>query len=432
MKVKSKNQIDKSGAALSKGKGFRDEVEYIELEDVFDWYRMTHLEPLSKTTIDIQRILVDSGIGYYIAQRLKRKPQIIRKLKRLNVRLTQLQDIGGCRIVVKENRDVDLVLSLIKERLLENREIKIKETKETRGVKDYRERGRDETGYRSLHVILQRDGLSFELQVRSRLQHYWAESIERTSVIYGYHLKEGEGDPNVIQYFKKLSDAFYEIESGRNPSSSQKIEIDRLKTVCENIISRSDRYKVFDSIVNEWVINTLVDKETRSPNWLNNWILVFDWNGGNFVTLAKVSLDYEEAVRSYVSYENQYPAENGYEVVLVGSSDVATIRQTHSHYFGIEELDYILENLDESMLGFGKRFDVDIGERQILACMSRKRFWGGKTVTRDTLKNHLCKNVIGFDSSLQSLVDKGFVSRSSQNEGYSLVVGRKGDIERCM
>lgn len=101
MKVKSKNQIDKSGAALSKGKGFRDEVEYIELEDVFDWYRMTHLEPLSKTTIDIQRILVDSGIGYYIAQRLKRKPQIIRKLKRLNVRLTQLQDIGGCRIVVK-------------------------------------------------------------------------------------------------------------------------------------------------------------------------------------------------------------------------------------------------------------------------------------------------------------------------------------------
>ena len=84
------------------------------------------------------------------------------------------------------------------------------------------------------------------------------------------------------------------------------------------------------------------------------------------------------------------------------------------------------------MLSFGKRFDVNIGERQILACMSRKRFWGGKTVTRDTLKNHLCKNVIGFDSSLQSLVDKGFVSRSSQNEGYSLVVGRKGDIERCM
>ena len=255
---------------------------------------------------------------------------------------------------VKENRDVDLVLSLIKERLLENREIKIKETKETRGVKDYRERGRDETGYRSLHIILQRDGLSFELQVRSRLQHYWAKSIERTSVIYGYHLKEGEGDPNVIQYFKKLSDAFYEIESGRNPSSSQKIEIDRLKTVCENIISRSDRYKVFDSIVNEWVINTLVDKETRSPNWLNNWILVFDWNGGNFVTLAKVSLDYEEAVRSYVSYENQYPAENGYEVVLVGSSDVATIRQTHSHYFGIEELDYILKNWARSVCGRAK------------------------------------------------------------------------------
>ena len=100
MKI-TKSKIDKAGVALSKGE-FRSEEDLIELENIFDEYRKSHLQPLSETTIELQNWLNSYGASYYIAQRLKRKPQIIRKLNRLSVRLTQLQDIGGCRIIVEK------------------------------------------------------------------------------------------------------------------------------------------------------------------------------------------------------------------------------------------------------------------------------------------------------------------------------------------
>lgn len=158
----SKTKIDKSGLALAKSK-FRDEVEFIELEDVFDEYRKAHLKPLSETTLDIQRMLSNYGTDYYIAQRLKRKPQIVRKLNRLSVRLTQLQDIGGCRIIVPKNKDVDQIFTFLEGKAKTEAGFNIER------VTDYREKGRDDTGYRSLHVIMERDKLNLELQIRSRI-----------------------------------------------------------------------------------------------------------------------------------------------------------------------------------------------------------------------------------------------------------------------
>lgn len=421
----SRTKIDKSGLALSKGK-FKDEIEFIELEDAFDEYRKAHLKPLSETTLEIQRMLSNYGAKYYIAQRLKRKPQIVRKLNRLSVRLTQLQDIGGCRIIVQKNQDVDNIFAFLSEKARSEAGFKIER------VTDYREKGRDDTGYRSLHVIMERSDVLLELQIRSRIQHYWAESIERTSVIYGHYLKEKEGDPEVIDYFKHLSDVFYELEAGREPSIQQKLQIDSLRQKCEAIITASDKHKVFDSYVNEGVIKTLVEKEARNPSGLNNWILIFDWNQGAFVSWDIVGQDPSEAVSAYVRYENMYPADQGFEVVLIGSSEIATVRQTHSHYFGIETYTNILESLDSSIVGFTRKIDIDIGARQILACLHRRHFWGKKTVSEDTLKNHFCKGVITFDSSLQTLLDKSLMIRSALNSGYSLNVSKKPEIEQYL
>ncbi|OQS08531.1 (p)ppGpp synthetase [Chromobacterium violaceum] len=418
----SKSKIDKSGLALAKRK-YKDELELIELEEVFDEYRKAHLRPLSETTIEIQRMLTGYGSSYYIAQRLKRKPQIIRKLNRLSVRLTQLQDIGGCRIIVPKNRDVDEIFSFLKRKSVEEAGFVIEK------ATDYREKGRDDTGYRSLHVIMNRSDVKIELQVRSRIQHYWAESIERTSVIYGHYLKEKDGDPKVIDYFKGLSDIFYEIEAGREPSSAEKIKIDTLRQSCEQIIADSDRNNIFDSFVNEGVIKTLVEKESKRAKGLNNWILIFDWNQGAFVSWDIVGQDPDEAVSSYIYSENMYPAEDGFEVVLVGASEIMDVRQTHSHYFGIETYSNILESLDSSIVGFARKIDIDVGARQILACLYRKHFWGKKTVSENTLKNHFCSKVMTFDSSLESLIIKSLVIQSG---GYSLNISKKSEIEQYL
>lgn len=423
MSLPSKTKIDRAGLALAKNK-YRDDDEYFELEEVFDEYRKAHLQPLSETTLELQHLLTNYGAQYYIAQRLKRKPQIVRKLNRLSVRLTQLQDIGGCRIIVQKNSDVDRLHKYLIDRVASQNVFTIDRTT------DYRELGRDDTGYRSLHVILKRGGVHLELQIRSRIQHYWSESIERTSVIYGYHLKESEGDKRVIGYFKNLSDVFYEIEAGREPSLEKRLKVDELRGACEQIIQQSDRHKVFDSFVNEDIIRTLTEKESRNPEGLNNWILVFDWNAGAFVSWDIVSRHPGDAVETYIEYERMFPVESGYEVVLVGSSEVATVRQTHSHYFGIESYENILENLDTSIVGFSRKIDIDIGARQILATLHRRRFWGKKTVSADTLSNHFCKGVLTFESSLRSLQERQLVQVSPMNGGVSLNIQKKSEIEQ--
>jgi len=421
----SKTKIDKAGLALAKEK-YKDENDLLELEDVFDEYRKAHLQPLSETTIELQHLLTNYGSPYYIAQRLKRKPQIVRKLNRLSVRLTQLQDIGGCRIIVQKNTDVDHLLDYLKKRVSDQKVFTIDR------ITDYRERGRDDTGYRALHVILQRGGFHLELQIRSRIQHYWSESIERTSVIYGHHLKEKEGDPQVIRYFKRLSDVFFEIEASRKPGVAQRLEVDQLRTSCEQIILESDKHKIFDSFINEDIIKTLTEKESRNSSGLNNWILIFDWNAGSFVSWDIVGRNSDEAVEAYIQYENMFSAEAGYEVVLIGSSEISTVRQTHSHYFGIESYDSILESLDASTVGFARKIDIDIGARQILACMHRRHFWGKKTISEDTLKNHLCKGVLTFESSMKTLSEKKLILRSPLSSGVSLSIRAKAEIEQYL
>lgn len=419
----SNTRIDKAGEALSE-EIFKDEIELIEAEEYFNRYRQNHLQPLSETTLEIQNLLREYGTEFYIAQRLKRKPQILRKLKRLHVRLTQLQDIGGCRIIVPSNKDVDSLLKF----LIEKSKLEIGFEIIHKKIRDYREKGRDDTGYRALHLIIKRNNHNLELQIRSRIQHYWAESIERTSVIYGHHLKEKEGDTVVIEYFKHLSNVFYEIECGREPSSKQKIELDALRLDCEKIIKQADSHKIFDSYVNKGIIQTLVEKEKNNPSKLNNWILIFDWNTGNFVSWDVVAQNPEEAVAAYSQNETSYPSDQGFEVVLIGSSDIASVQKTHSHYFGIETYSNILETLDESIIGFAKNIDIDIGARQILAAMKRHKFWGTKTVTPDTLKNHFCSGIIEFDYSIKVLLDKELI-KLGKGKDFSLNISKKNEIE---
>ena len=297
---------------------------------------------------------------------------------------------------------------------------------------DYRERGRDDTGYRALHVILKRSGMHLELQIRSRIQHYWSESIERTSVIYGHHLKEKEGDPQVIQYFKTISDVFCEIEANRKPTITQRLAVDQLRSSCEQIIQGSDKHKIFDSFVNEDIIRTLTEKESRNSGRLNNWILIFNWNSGQFVSWDIVGRNSDEAVEAYIEYERMYSAEDGYEVVLIGSSEIATVRQTHSHYFGIETYENILESLDTSVVGFSRKIDIDVGARQILSCLHRRHFWGKKTISEDTLRNHFCKGVLTFESSMKTLNEKRLTLQSPLNGGISLNIRRKAEIEQYL
>lgn len=422
----SKSRIDKAGQLLSKGEPqtLEDIEKYYDSESIFDEFRQQHLQPLTSTTVELQNWLKEAGTPYIIVQRLKRKPQILRKLRRFPVRLTQLQDIGGLRIIVDQNSDVDKLVEYIQKLLKRQSAVRIKK------IVNYREKGRDDSGYRATHVILDREGVVLELQIRSKIQHYWAELIERTSVIYGHHLKELDGELAVINYFKELSNLFYEIESGRRPTAYQKNELEKLREEAEQLISNADSKNVLSNYENEGIVKTLIDQEKRlGGGEFNNWIFVFNWNEGSFISWEIIGLDPKTAITSYVEFERRYPSEHGFEVVLVGSSSVANIRETHSHYFGLNQKNNVLETLNESIVGFSNKMDIDVGARQILAVMDRKRYWGTKTISQDTLKNHYCQDILTFDTSLSTLIVKGLIHKGDATRGIALNLKKKKEIE---
>ena len=71
--------------------------------------------------------------------------------------------------------------------------------------------------------------------------------------------------------------------------------------------------------------------------------------------------------------------------------------------------------------------DIDVGARQILQTMERRRYWGRKSVSIDTLKNHYCQDILTFESSLNTLIERELVCKPS-NKGVSLNIKKKGDI----
>lgn len=417
----SNTRIDRAGRALAKDDfASSDDRESANL--VLNEYRRLHLEPLTSAALQLQRWMDDFGQSYYIAHRLKRKPQIVRKLRRLTGRLTQLQDIAGARIVLKHNDAVDQLRKYLQDRAAAESVLAIDD------IDDYRVLGREDSGYRALHIVFLSNQRRIELQLRSEAQHYWAEQIERSSVIYGYHLKELEGDEEVLRYFKTLSDIFYELESGREPSTAQKILLEEARLRAVAIIRQSDKGGVLNSKISEGVVKAMISRHSRQSGQLTNWILVFDWNTGSFVHFEPVDRNPTSAMDTYIEKEDQFPVDDGFEVVMIGSSDPHMIRHTHSHYFGIESYDSVLENLRESVAGISRKLPIGIDALKILRVLVQRKNWSkAKMINRSTLKNHFCQSVVDFDTALTWLAAQDMIIL--QGAGVYLNIQQKASIE---
>lgn len=143
-----------------------------------------------------------AGAEVIIAQRLKRLPRIVEKLVRKpRMRMSQMQDVGGCRAVLPDQRAVSSVLTGLRR----NWDIIT--------VDDYVTNPKA-SGYRGVHVIVRRDDILIEVQLRTTGQQDWADDVERVDGIASYGLKDDEGPENVLEYFRLLSRVIAASENG--------------------------------------------------------------------------------------------------------------------------------------------------------------------------------------------------------------------------
>lgn len=204
----SKNAVNKAGESLVAAHNRDDELPLDACEQVATW-REFHADPLDWLTLSVR-----GRTEAPVSSRLKRLPQIVAKLARAgNMALARMQDIGGCRVVVTAQADVDAAMRAVERRAAPHYEVV--------RIYDYRRDGKQLTGYRAAHVILRRDGFDVELQIRTRRQHGWAEAVERAANRTEYKLKDGDGPAELVEFFRVASDCLADLDDGRRADPSK-------------------------------------------------------------------------------------------------------------------------------------------------------------------------------------------------------------------
>ena len=151
--------------------------------------------------------LATLGINGDVTQRLKELPTIVRKLDREGnrVQLSTMEDVAGARVVV------DTVQQL---RRLEDRWLDARFPMHRH--RDYIDEP-PSSGYRGVHLVLEHRDRLVEVQLRSRIQHRWAELVEQLGHDLGVTLKNGEGPRDVLEVLVELSADLAAVEGSDQP-----------------------------------------------------------------------------------------------------------------------------------------------------------------------------------------------------------------------
>ncbi len=166
----TKTQVDRLGDRLRKGNITEADLRLL------DQYRRSFTEAYEVVVDAIRNELGLEPTG----RPAKSTTSISDKLRRESIRLTQIQDIAGCRLIVTDIANQESVIQSLTSLF------------EHTAISDRREK--PSHGYRAVHVIVNSQGKLIEIQVRTELQHLWAEVSEKGSDIIDPAIKYGGGD----------------------------------------------------------------------------------------------------------------------------------------------------------------------------------------------------------------------------------------------
>jgi putative GTP pyrophosphokinase len=116
---------------------------------------------------------------------------IIAKLHREGTRLSTMQDVAGCRVVVPSRKHQRVYADGLRAAFADHRLV-------DRLVKPSH-------GYRALHLVVKLQGRWVEIQLRTELQHLWAQLCELMADRLGPDIKYGGGDAKARQLLDGLS-----------------------------------------------------------------------------------------------------------------------------------------------------------------------------------------------------------------------------------
>lgn len=319
----SRSRIEKAGKIIAKYSD--DTPEYNEFIPVVDNWRAAHALPLDAITAIINDCMIEKT-SINVVQRLKRLDSIIGKLQRANnTGLYRMQDLGGCRIIIPDIDGIYNTINIIKNALTKHGHEVVKED-------DYLVKPREISGYRSYHMVVKYhnsntsyDGMFIEIQVRTKLEHFWATAVEIIDAATNETLKVGTGRKEYMYFFKLVSGLFSLAE---NTALVTGIPTDKKSLISE--IYRIDKEESIREKLSAY--KSAIRFTGKHPQKADYFLLITDMRKSTISAIPFLSSDIKQAMIMYQEVESRKHI-NHKDVVLVAAKSFEIIRECYPNYF---------------------------------------------------------------------------------------------------
>lgn len=318
-----KSAVDRAGRTLLDPAASSTDRS-VALSVINNW-RSSHNFPLNTFTVGLRRRATTLDPNALVAQRIKRLSSIRAKLQRFDgLRLSQVQDFGGCRAVLQSVGDVSALASLYKKGDLKHKLVRLD---------DYMSKPQD-SGYRGVHLIWRYysdkkttyNGLQIEMQLRSQMQHAWATAVETVGAFTRQALKASQGERDWLRFFALMGTGMAFLEgtaSVPNTPATREDLVDELRALAANLDVRN-RLRAFGT-----ALSTLEEVQGDAHYFL----LMLDPAAERVTVKGFARPELELAEAEYLAAETSVLENEERLVVLVSVDSVNVLKRAYPNYF---------------------------------------------------------------------------------------------------
>ena len=300
--------------------------EWREAIRVLANWRGCHAYPINTFQATLRLKLKQVDTNALVAQRLKRTPSIIAKLQRFSgMQLSRMQDIGGLRAVLGDMGQVRSILDAYEHASFQH---------ERMPAKDYIAQPKAD-GYRSVHLIFrykndrapEYNGLSLEMQFRTKLQHAWATAVETMGTYLGQALKSGQGDQEWKQFFRTASAALASMEKTAPVPGFESM-------TREEVYAQLAREEKELNVINKLRGFSIATDKIHAAKGSGSYHLIVLNSETKSVSITPYATSrLDKANDDYAAIEQRTKAGEPVEAVLVSAGPIDALKKAYPNYF---------------------------------------------------------------------------------------------------
>lgn len=320
----SRSSVDRAGACYINPEATQTERDKARL--IINNWRSSHSFPLNTLQTNLRYAAGQVDPDPTVAQRIKRLPSIKHKLERISgMKLSRMQDLGGCRAVVADVEKVSALLDFYHSKS----QMKHKLVREDPYIWEPKA-----SGYRGVHLVYAYhsdkkstyNDLRIEIQLRSQLQHAWATAVETVGTFTQQALKSSMGEEGWLRFFALMSSALALREGTPlvpdTPADPHEL-IDELRDLSEKL-QVVERLSAYGAALQH------VEKQLK-PGGKHIFLLELDLDAR--VLRVKSYEDAAPAAAAYSAAERKTEGDPAIDVVLVSADSITSLQRAYPNYF---------------------------------------------------------------------------------------------------